>query len=392
SLVLLGIFFSPVGSAAEWFQNGSSGGFRGYNGDSIGIGRDSKVGPGSITIGAQSKAESTTAVAIGFDARALANNSTAVGARTIADFYSAAYGHRARALGTHSVAVGEEAVTNQNINRATALGSNSLVIVGGGVALGYGSTADTAGGVDGARQSYSVTTGESTVDNGFKSTESVESNISIGAVSVGNERIKRQITNVAAGTKLTDAVNVAQLQSLTMKIEGNTKTEGDTPKVGLWAGTLKVKGADGLTSVASGDTITVKLTDDIKQKIDNVAKSGTFGSTNGGILSVGTAGFATVDTVVNAVNSAGWKLMIAKGTGEATPPATPYLIKMGDTVKFTAGNNIQLTQENGNITIATKGKLIESANNEPNGDLKITYTDGTHSTIKKGEKGDRGEQ
>ncbi|MDO9878845.1 hypothetical protein Q7445_11080, partial [Glaesserella parasuis] len=102
--------------------------------------------------------------------------------------------------------------------------------------------------------------------------------------------------------------------------------------------------------------------------------------------------FATVDTVVNAVNSAGWKLMIAKGTGEATPPATPYLIKMGDTVKFTAGNNIQLTQENGNITIATKGKLIESANNEPNGDLKITYTDGTHSTIKKGEKGDRGEQ
>ncbi|MCT8560583.1 hypothetical protein KZ472_11855, partial [Glaesserella parasuis] len=228
SLVLLGIFFSPVGSAAEWFQNGSSAGFRGYNGDSIGIGRDSKVGPGSITIGAQSKAESTTAVAIGFDARALANNSTAVGARTIADFYSAAYGHRARALGTHSVAVGEEAVTNQNINRATALGSNSLVIVGGGVALGYGSRAETAGDIEGAKQSYSVTAASS-VDNGFKSTGSVENN-PIGAVSVGNDRIKRQITNVAAGTKLTDAVNVAQLKSLTMKIDGDTK-EGDTPKV-----------------------------------------------------------------------------------------------------------------------------------------------------------------
>ncbi|MDO9881056.1 hypothetical protein Q7449_11780, partial [Glaesserella parasuis] len=94
-----------------------------------------------------------------------------------------------------------------------------------------------------------------------------------------------------------------------------------------------------------------------------------------------------------AVNDAGWKLMIAKGTGgEATPLPTAHLIKMGDTVKFTAGNNIQLTQENGNITIATKGKLIESAVNEINGDLKITYTDGSHSTIKKGEKGDRGEQ
>ncbi|MDO9878852.1 hypothetical protein Q7445_11150, partial [Glaesserella parasuis] len=104
--------------------------------------------------------------------------------------------------------------------------------------------------------------------------------------------------------------------SLTMKIEGNTKTEGDTPKVGLWAGTLNVKGENGLTSHASGDTITVKLTDEFKQKIDNAAKPGTFGSTTNGRLSIGTtSGFATVDTVVNAVNSAGWKLMIAKGTG-----------------------------------------------------------------------------
>ncbi|MDG6464197.1 hypothetical protein, partial [Glaesserella parasuis] len=82
-------------------------------------------------------------------------------------------------------------------------------------------------------------------------------------------------------------VNVAQLKSLTMKIDGDTK-EGDTPKVGLWEGTLKVKGADGLTSHASGDTITVKLTDDIKRKIDNATKSGTFGPTNNGMLSIGT--------------------------------------------------------------------------------------------------------
>ncbi|MDG6431874.1 hypothetical protein QAY95_11525, partial [Glaesserella parasuis] len=72
-----------------------------------------------------------------------------------------------------------------------------------GVALGYGSRAETFGGIDGARQTYSVTIGESTVENGFKSTQSVENNISIGAVSVGNNKIKRQITNVAAGTKLT---------------------------------------------------------------------------------------------------------------------------------------------------------------------------------------------
>ncbi|MDG6315279.1 hypothetical protein P9952_11085, partial [Glaesserella parasuis] len=67
---------------------------------------------------------------------------------------------------------------------------------------GYGSRAETRGGIEGEKQTYSVTTGGSTVDNGFKSTESVDNNpIPIGAVSVGNSRIKRQIVNVAAGTQ-----------------------------------------------------------------------------------------------------------------------------------------------------------------------------------------------
>ncbi|WP_160416099.1 hypothetical protein, partial [Glaesserella parasuis] len=87
--------------------------------------------------------------------------------------------------------------------------------------------------------------------------------------------------------------------------------------------------------------------------------SGTFGSTTDGKLSLQNAGLATVGDVVTAVNKAGWNLAIEKGAGQATPLNTPYLIKMGDTVKFIAGDNIKLTQENGNITIATKGKLIE---------------------------------
>ncbi|MDO9744279.1 hypothetical protein Q7537_11350, partial [Glaesserella parasuis] len=122
----------------------------------------------------------------------------------------------------------------------------------------------------------------------------------------------------------TDAVNVAQLKSLTMMIDGDTKI--GTPKVGLWAGTLKVKGANGLISEASDDTITVKLTDDIKQKIDNVAKSGTFGSTNDGILSMQTPGFATVEAVVTAVNNAGWNLKTAQRDGGQATSFTPHLI------------------------------------------------------------------
>ncbi|MCT8676298.1 YadA-like family protein, partial [Glaesserella parasuis] len=434
SLVLLGIFFSPPVGSAEYVVGGASIGSRGYNGDSIGIGREARVGPGSIAIGAISKAESTTAVAIGFDTQATHSDATAVGARSRAAYRSAAYGHHARALGERSVAVGENAVINAGAARATAIGHNSIVTVAGGVALGYGSRAETAGNVDGERQLHSVTT-ESTVDNGFKSTENIDGN-AIGAVSVGvgtgNKLIKRQITNVAAGTKLTDAVNVAQLKSLTMKIGGDTN-DNTQPKVGLWDGKLEVKGtSDEIKTNASNSTITIGLDQKIKDQLSEIAKkmssfkiktdnteatitngdtiqftagdnikitsnnknlnfaltSGNF-TVNDGRLSRQTAGLATVDTVVSAVNDAGWKLAIASGTGgQATN--TSYLIKMGDPAKFIAGNNIKLEQTNGNITISTIGKLIKETKTLDNGDLKITYTDNTDSIIKKGEKGDTG--
>ncbi|MFK5217409.1 hypothetical protein ACI3PU_11575, partial [Glaesserella parasuis] len=239
-----------------------------------------------------------------------------------------ALGYKASAGGMHSVAVGESAMINDAAARATALGNNTVVTVGGGVALGYGSRAETQGGIEGAKQTYSVTEGENTANNGFKSTESVDNNpnpIPIGAVSVGNDNIKRQITNVAAGKELTDAVNVAQLQSLTMKIGGDNSSSG---KVGIWNGTLKVKGDNGITSHADGDTITVKLTDETKNKI-------------------------------NKIDNLGWKLAITQGAGgQATPLNSPHLIKMDQTVTFTAGNNIKLEQNNGNITISTIGKLI----------------------------------
>ncbi|MFK5217359.1 hypothetical protein ACI3PU_11300, partial [Glaesserella parasuis] len=255
---------------------------------------------------------------------------------------------------------GDNAKTNGSAARATALGNNTVVTVGGGVALGYGSNASTAGGVEGLKQTHSVTTGESTEANGFKSTQSVDNN-AIGAVSVGggsgNKLINRQIVNVAAGKELTDAVNVAQLKSLTMEISGDTNN-GNTPKVGLWDGTLKVVGTSGqIKTSANGDTITLKLDETLKNKIDKI-------------------------------DNLGWKLMIAKGAGEATQ--AEHSIKMDQTVTFTAGNNIKLEQNNGNITISTIGKLIKETKIE-NGDLKITYTDGTHNIIKKGEKGDRGE-
>ncbi|MDP0114379.1 hypothetical protein Q7368_11185, partial [Glaesserella parasuis] len=298
-------------------------------------------------------------VVVGASINVTGEKLVAIGREASAKSHSTALGYKASAGGMHSVAVGEEASTTTD--RATALGNNTVVTVGGGVALGYGSRAETAGNVDGERQLHSVTT-ESTVDNGFKSTENIDGN-AIGAVSVGvgtgNKLIKRQIVNVAAGKELTDAVNVAQLKSLTLKIAGNTNEQAQ-PAVGLWSGTLKVKGDNGLTSHANGDTITVKLEQDVKNKIDKI-------------------------------DNLGWNLKIAKGAGEANPPNATHLIKMSDTatVTFTAGNNIKLEQNNGNITISTIGKLIKETK-MVNGNLQITYTDGKTDTITRGEKGDTG--
>ncbi|MFK5217365.1 hypothetical protein ACI3PU_11330, partial [Glaesserella parasuis] len=270
-----------------------------------------------------------------------------------------------------SVAIGDSAEVNSGATRAIALGHNSIVTVAGGVALGYGSRAETKGGIEGAKQTHSVVTGEKSEANGFKSTQQVDRN-DIGAVSVGvgsgNKLIKRQITNVAAGKELTDAVNVAQLKSLTLKIAGDTGNS-DNEKVGIWEGTLKVLGTSGeISTSASNDTITLKLDDMLKKKIDKI-------------------------------DNLGWKLAITQGAGgEVTTPNTPYLIKMGDTATFTAGNNIKLEQTNGNITISTIGKLIKETKILDNGNLQITYTDNTQDTItkgkdgKNGEKGDRGEQ
>ncbi|MDE3981248.1 ESPR-type extended signal peptide-containing protein, partial [Glaesserella parasuis] len=492
SLVLIGIFFSSVGSAS-YFVDGGDGSSRGYNNDSIAIGYSSLAGYGGVAIGGLAKAEGRHNIAIGYDAQAVyEENSTAVGARSQVGNHSAAYGYQASALGVGSVAVGENAIANMNINRGTALGNNSSVSVGGGVALGYYSKADTAGGIEGAKQTFSVTEGENTVENGFKSTRQNLGN-NVGAVSVGDHTgrkggssiIKRQIVNVAAGTQLTDAVNVAQLKSLTMKIAGDTGNSNNE-KVGIWDGTLKVLGTNGeIKTKASGSTITVSLDDAIKTQLHNARagslifkgeKTGT-GTTNdtsgqkwkanedktvtitsnatyqngggvrykgdnieiyrknlefhvlmkdaptfssvqygdngpkitstGGNLKVTGADSTSPVKITNlqagtqnndAVNyeqllNAGWKLTIASGAGgQAAPLNTPYLIRMNDTdtVTFTAGNNIKLEQTNGNITISTIGKLIKETQTLDNGDLKITYTDDSHSIIKKGEKGDTG--
>lgn len=93
-------------------------------------------------------------------------------------------------------------------NKAVAIGNGTKVIAEGGVAIGVGSVADRVAGSLGA---FAPDTSLVGARSTWISTA--------GAVSVGTSTITRQITNVAAGTYDTDAVNVAQLKKALESID-----------------------------------------------------------------------------------------------------------------------------------------------------------------------------
>ena len=151
---------------------------------------------------------------------------------------------------TDSMAIGPDASTTTAATKGTALGTGATVTVANGVAVGSQSKASTASGVAG----YNVN--DSRTDKyGSLSGKALTS--TLGAFAVGNETNTRQITGVAAGTADTDAVNVAQLKSVNLKVAGDTGT-GD---VNLANSTLNIKGAGLAKTIASGKDVTVTVTE-----------------------------------------------------------------------------------------------------------------------------------
>ena len=116
-----------------------------------------------------------------------------------------------------------------------------------------------------------------------------------------------------------------------ISLGGNT---GSTDEKSLSTGDVKfnVKGDNGLTTVANGDDVTVKLDDATKDKIDNAA--------NKDLSNLTPAGKQQVKDL------AAWNVVANGETAEK--------VQGGDTVKFINGDNIEITQAGKNFTIATK--------------------------------------
>ena len=181
-----------------------------------------------LAVGNSAEVNGDWAIAIG-------NNNRNETTTTAQGAYAIALGTNAKATNTSALALGTSSAVSGFY--ATALGTAAKATVTQGVALGSFSTADRAGGVFGYDPS---TKKEST------SSEAAWKSV-LGAVSVGGQvnysdgttgQATRQITNVAAGSADTDAVNVAQLKQVQESISDAVK--------------------EGKTTIEAGDNITVE--------------------------------------------------------------------------------------------------------------------------------------
>ena len=109
---------------------------------------------------------------------------------------------------------------------------------------------------------------------------------------------------------------------------------GSTDEKSLSTGDVKfnVKGENGLTTVANGDDVTVKLDDATKGKVDNAADRDLSNLTPDGKQQV--------------KDLAAWNVVANNETAEK--------VEGGNTVKFIDGDNISITQNGKDFTISTK--------------------------------------
>ena len=322
------------------------------NGDSIAIGQDTvsnninsvalgktskATGASATALGPQAKATGSTAVAIGLNSEANTSATVAIGQS------SAASGLQAIAVGYNSAASGDNAAAYGNTAKAVgknslALGANTQAPIEGGVALGAGSIANTVAGAG-----YNPNTGRTNIytpilSNALTSTWA--------AVSIGDGTNTRQLTGLAAGSKDTDAVNVAQLKSMNLAFTADGSTKGD---VNLTNSALNVVGdSTYITTKGNNQTLT------ISGKKQNITV------TNG--TASASAGMADANNVAQAINQANADQTISyKANG-----GTANTVKVADGLNFTNGTSTVATiGANGQVTYdlnsTTKQSITDSS-------------------------------
>ena len=306
--------------------------------DAVSIGTSSKAtGSDSLALGKNANASNSDSIAIGQDSVADSINGVALGKTSKATGSSAtALGPQSTASGTYSTAIGMNSVANKEY--AIAIGGSSQATVERGVALGTYSIADTASGVSG----YDANTNRT---NKYAGLTGKALTSTWGAVSIGDSTNTRQITGLAAGTKDTDAVNVAQLKSVNLAFTGDNSSSGD---VNLANSKLAITGdTTYITTTAASQGIAIKGV-----KKDITVSNGTASAS---------AGMADAKNVAEAINQANADQKITYKANSGTTNS----VKLSDGLNFTngtstvatVGNNGQVTYD---LNAATKKSIADS--------------------------------
>lgn len=426
----------------------------------FGVGTTAK-GNLSLAMGVNSSASGLNSLAIGYDNKASGARSVAVGNGTNASGnYSVAMGLGSQA-GTQNtdpestdngaaVAVGFEASAEQtgsaaygymasaNNFESSAFGTSATANKDGSVALGAHSVANREKGVKG----YLIPDEVNDIiikEEGDKGNTSADTKIDTatwmstdGAVSLGGKTknaagqdvtISRQITNLAAGSEDSDAVNVAQLKALAsqgMNFQGNDTTTSVHLNQG---GTLLLQGS-GTKADEEYSTQNVKvLTDAQNQRLsialdknpdfDSVtagtALNGADGGKAGSIKIVGadsknankattiTAGYAASpelagangtgrisytdgDGTAHTVATLGDGLKLAGDTGTGSVALDNTLTVSGGATNLADGSNIGVTA-NGSTLSLQLAKNITGLDTVTAGGVKMgTQTNGNDTT------------
>ena len=402
---------------------------------SVALGSKAVAGDIALALGTSAEAAKTNSIAIGTGAIANRDNAVAIGGGSTTDKEGTkelsttingtalTWAGGDKTLSGDIVSFGSEGYERQLKNVAAgnvsatstdAINGSQLYTVAEIATAGWNITSEADGGVANSSTEENVKPKEqvklkagknmvidqSTKDFKFSVSPTLTDMTSIAGsgttMTFGTDGIalnNKKITGVANGTADSDAVNKSQLDALgnnTIKLGGNTGTT-DTQALNKQGGLqFNVKGANGLTTKASGAEVTVEIDTDTKAKIDNAADKNLSNITPNGkevitglvdiengnntvassrkdadgkkILKVDvttaditvdsngqaaapSAAPATAQSVANAINNAFWNVT---SNNEQTSP-----VKAGDTVKFLDGQNINITKNDKTFTINT---------------------------------------
>ena len=334
----------------------------------LAVGYDNTAsGTESVSVGTENKAAGNFSVALGVFANAgTANTDTS----STTNGAAVAVGFQASATKTGSSAYGYNAKAVQD--EGTALGVSSVANVEGGVAVGAHSIADVAKGAKG------YLAGDSDTSTTWVSTA--------GAMSLGGNTkdendnaitVSRQITNLAAGTNDTDAVNVAQLKAVEsegLNFQGNNT---DTTVHTNQGGTLQIQGSGTKASTEySGENILVTGVSETADDGKTVTTKLNIGLDKNIRVDSVTAGQATTDSVQGYAGSVKIVGPSADSTQyEATSLTTAYDTS-AKSVKDATVNRLQYTDGDGTTrhTVATLDDGLKLAGDAGTGTVNLDST------------------